>query len=299
MPDRTIAGFLAGLVVVLLVAAPTARAPAAASEDVTATELAELARRAADDPAARRELAEVQRVDGRPVDLSTALSGADDAEQRARLRTLAEAVGSSGPAAAAHQADARADARRILDGRRYNAAEPPRPLRGVLRKLGDWLRALTRPVAERLPSFDVPAPFQAVLALAVLGLAIAVATRLVRRRAAEAVGEERGRRRAAERSLDPQVLDRQADEAERRGDLDAAVRLRFRAGLVRLDAAGAIELRPSLTTGEVRRRVRSDALYDLTTTFEAVAYAGEPAGADDVAAARRDWPRVLAEVGRR
>lgn len=296
MPDRRIAAFLAGLGVVLLVAT-TPAAPAA--EDVSVTELRELARRAEDDPAARRELAEVQRVDGRPVDISTALSGADDTEQRRRLRTLAEAVDSSGPATAAHQAEAREDARRILDGRRYNAAEPPRPLRGVLRKLGDWLRALTRPIAERLPSFDVPAPFQALLALAVLALAVAVATRLVRRRAAEAVGEERGRRRAAGQSLDPDGLERQADDAERRGDLDTAVRLRFRAGLVRLDAAGAIRLRPSLTTGEVRRRVRSDALHDLTATFEAVVYAGEPAGADDVAAARREWPRVLAEVGRR
>lgn len=296
MPERRIAGFLAGLGVVLLVAT-TPAAPAA--EDVSVSELRELARRAEHDPAARRELAEVRRVDGRPVDVSTALSGADDAEQRRRLRTLAEAVHSSGPAAAAHQAEARQDARRILDGRRYNAAEPPRPLRGVLRKLGDWLRALTRPIAERLPSFDLPAPLQVVLALAVLALAVAVATRLVRRRAAEAVGEERGRRRAPGQSLDPDGLERQADDAERRGDLDTAVRLRFRAGLVRLDAAGAIKLRPSLTTGEVRRRIRSDALHDLTATFEAVAYAGEPAGADDVAAARRDWPRVLAEVGRR
>lgn len=300
MPDRRLAGALAALAVLLAVAAT----PAPAADDVTAGELQELARRAEHDPAARRALAEVRRVDGRPVDLSTALGGADEDEQRARLRTLAEGVvptEGAGTSPSSSQAEARADARRILDGGRYNAAEPPRPLRGVLRKLGEWLRAVVRPIADRWPDVGVPAALQGLLAVVVLAGAVVVATRLVRRRTAEAVGEEEGRRRRGDRgaSLDPDVLEREADHAERRGDLDAALRLRFRAGLVRLDAAGAIKLRPSLTTGEVRRHIRSEALQELTAAFEAVAYAGEPADADDVAAARREWPRVLAEVGRR
>lgn len=297
MPDRRLAGTLAALAVVLAVTA----APAPAAEDVTAGELRELARRAEHDPAARRELADVRRVDGRPVDVSTALAGADESEQRARLRTLAEGVVPNA-AQSPSQVDAQEDARRILDGRRYNAPEPPRPLRGVLRKLGEWLRALTRPLTDVWPDIGgVPAPLQGLLAVAVLAAAVVVATRLVRQRTAHAVGEEHGRRRRGDGggSLDPDVLEREADDAERQGDLDTALRLRFRAGLVRLDAAGAIKLRPSLTTGEVRRHIRSDALHDLTAAFEAVAYAGEPAGPDDVAAARREWPRVLAEVGRR
>ena len=301
MPDRRLAGALAALAVLLVVTA----APAPAAEEVTRVELRDLARRAEHDPAARRELAEVRRVDGRPIDLSTALAGADETEQRARLRTLAEGAApteGAGAAPSQTQAEAREDARRILDGRRYNAPEPPRPLRGVLRKLGEWLRALVRPIADRWPDIGgVPAPVQGLLAAAVLAVAVVVATRLVRRRTAQAVGEEEGRRRRGDRgvALDPDVLEREADHAERRGDLDTALRLRFRAGLVRLDAAGAIKLRPSLTTGEVRRHVRSDALRELTAAFEAVAYAGDPAGPDDVAAARREWPRVLAEVGRR
>ena len=43
-------------------------------------------------------------------------------------------------------------------------------------------------------------------------------------------------------------------EAERRGEHELALRLRFRAGLLRLDERGAIELRPSLPTGEVVAR---------------------------------------------
>lgn len=306
MPDRRVAGIVAALAALVLVLVPAVTAaPAPAAQDVTAGELRELARRAEHDPAARRELAEVRRVDGRPVDVATALSGADETEQRARLRTLVEGVAPTDAVPAQPssqwQRDARDDARRILDGRRYNAPEPPRPLRGLLRKLGEWLRALTRPLANLWPDIGgVPAPLQGLLAAAVLAAAVAVATRLVRRRTAEAVGED-GRRRRGDRgaSLDPDVLEREADAAEGRGDLDTALRLRFRAGLVRLDTAGAIKLRPSLTTGELRRHVRSDTLHELTAAFEAVAYAGEPAGPDDVAAARREWPRVLAEVGRR
>ena len=57
---------------------------------------------------------------------------------------------------------------------------------------------------------------------------------------------------------DPAVLEREADDAERRGDLERAVRLRFRAGLLRLGDRGAIEYRPSLTTSEVRGLLGSD-----------------------------------------
>ena len=58
--------------------------------------------------------------------------------------------------------------------------------------------------------------------------------------------------------LDPKTLERQADAAEASGDLEAALRLRFRAGLLRLDRRGAIEFRPSISTHEVRRAVRSE-----------------------------------------
>ena len=47
---------------------------------------------------------------------------------------------------------------------------------------------------------------------------------------------------------------------ERRGDLDAALRLRFLAGLVRLDDAGVVRLRPGLTNGAVSRTLRSPRL---------------------------------------
>jgi hypothetical protein len=96
----------------------------------------------------------------------------------------------------------------------------------------------------------------------------------------------------------PDELERAADAAERAGRLDEAVRLRFRAGLLRLGDRGAIRYRPSVTTNEVRRVLGSDTFEELARTFEAVAYGGQEATPPDVDSARRDWPRVVSSAGR-
>ena len=75
-----------------------------------------------------------------------------------------------------------------------------------------------------------------------------------------------------------------------RGDLEAALRLRFRAGLLRLDARGAIEFRPSISTHEVRRALRSEDFDALAATFDDVVYGGRAAGARG----RQGRPRALA-----
>jgi hypothetical protein len=78
--------------------------------------------------------------------------------------------------------------------------------------------------------------------------------------------------------------------------LDAALRLRFRAGLLRLDDAGAITLRPSLTADQVARVVAVPAMHDLAMTFDEVVYGGRSATATDVDASRRAWTLVLASA---
>ena len=96
------------------------------------------------------------------------------------------------------------------------------------------------------------------------------------------------RQRRGEESEDPDELERAADAAERDGRLDDALRLRFRAGLLRLGDRGAIRYRPSVTTDEVRRALGSETFDELARTFEAVAYGGRDAAPPDVDAARRD-----------
>ena len=81
-----------------------------------------------------------------------------------------------------------------------------------------------------------------------------------------------------------------------RGDLDEAVRLRFRAGLARLEAAGVIASRLVTTTDQVRRTVHNRTFDDLATQHEAIAYAGQRASSAEAGAARVGWPLVIEEV---
>ncbi len=122
------------------------------------------------------------------------------------------------------------------------------------------------------------------------GLTWLIAGRTARRRAALALATSQ---RSGRRTDSPAALERDAIEAERRGEHELALRLRFRAGLLRLDERGAIELRPSLPTGEVSRKLHSDDFDRLAADFDSVVYGGRPAEAEDVEAARRGWDSVL------
>ena len=112
----------------------------------------------------------------------------------------------------------------------------------------------------------------------------------------------RGRRRAAPRAHarrrrdDPAALEREADRAAAAGEWDTAVRLRFRAGLLRLDARRLIEYRPSLTTGEVAAAIVSPAFERVGADFDAIAYGGAAARRGRRGASREGWQRVLSEA---
>ena len=270
----------------------TAFAGAARADDVSGEEFERLVARAQADPAAVSELERVESVDGRPVDLRAALAGAERDELAERLETLSEGTEARGAASAT---DARREAREILSERRFHETDVPRPFRGILLRLGDALREAFEWLAERVPGGR--ATVWTVLAALVVGAAAFAAAKLARRRAGRAV--ERERLRTAPDRADPRALEREADEAERGGELERALRLRFRAGLIRLDRARAIDLRDSLTSGEVRRRLRSAEFDRLADTFDEVVYGRRPPSPPDVEASRRGWPRVLAEVGGR
>jgi len=191
---------------------------------------------------------------------------------------------------------ARDQARQILGGRRYKPADVPRPFEGVLEWLGDRLR----PIGDFFSRITESLAGKVVLGALLVAAVTLVALLLARRSAAaRALGAGAGRRRSRDEKLDPARLEREADAAERRGDLDLALRLRFRAGLVRLDRTGAISFRPSITTGQVARRLRLDDFDEIAVTFDAVAYGGRRASESDLLSARTGWPRVLEQAGHR
>ena len=191
-------------------------------------------------------------------------------------------------------AQAREEARRILAERRYRGSDVPRPLHRLLVWIGDRFH-FARHLFDWLS--DVSGSSTAVwtvLAASVVAVAALVALRLAKRRTRRESELELAA--AADSALGPQELERLAEEAERRGDLEVALRLRFRAGLLRLGRAHALELRPSLTTAEARRRLRNPRFDRLARSFDEIVYGRRPPHVEDVADARTEWPRVLEET---
>jgi hypothetical protein len=218
--------------------------------------------------------------------------------RRGALLALAVALAAAAPSASASAsardpaAEARRQAREILSQPRYRGSGVPRPLHGAFAWLGRKLAPVARPfhwLARQVPGGD--ATVWALLG----GLVVLAAALLAGRTAAR-----RGGRRLdhLERALvsteaDPEQLESAADGAERSGDLALALRLRFRAGLLRLAHARVIPVPDSLTSGEVRRLLRLREFDALARAHDEVVYGGRTASADDAARARESWPRVL------
>jgi len=277
---------VAGAALLLAIAASMWFSGIARAADVSASEFRTLARAAIDDPAALVRLRDVDAVDGRAVNVDGALRGARGAALDARLRELAapDEVAPGGR-------DTRQDAREVLAERRFQEADVPGPFRGIIR----WLR-------DRVPDLgwlDDLLPGGRSVVWIVLGAVLAllawfVARRFLTTRIRASAAQQQAL--AAARDEDPRALEARADAAEAAGDLEAALRLRFRAGLLRLDASGAIDFRPSISTIEVRRRLHDDDFDALAATFDDVVYGGRPPAADDLAAARERWPRVIEDA---
>lgn len=194
-------------------------------------------------------------------------------------------------------AQAREEARRILSERRFHGTSVPRPFHSFFSWLARHLHFLARAfdwVAARIGGQKV---LWTLIAVLVLGVTALVARQLARRRVAvEARGLGwRGGGRGG-RGEDPAELEGLADEAERRGDLELALRLRFRAGLLRLGRARALPLRSSLRTREARRALRSPRFDRLARDFDEVVYGRRSPSTADLETARAEWPRVVAEA---
>jgi hypothetical protein len=276
---------LAGwLVAVALVAVPVAAAASA-----TPAEVRELAGRAASDPAALDRLREIDLVDGEPVDLRAALGGADGRELERRLAALA----GGGERAAAAPAQARQEAAMVLEERRFNEARPPRPFRRVLGWLGDRIDGPLNWLGERIPGGD--RALWAILGALVMAAAAFVAVRLGASRGGGVV--DRAVRLRGEPGLDPRELERLAVEAEGRGELELALRLRFRAGLVRLARIEALAQPETLTSRQLVRLLGSEQFEQLARDLDEVVYGGRAASREDVENARTGWPLVLARAG--
>jgi len=199
---------------------------------------------------------------------------------------------------------ARDQARAILSKPPFSTAHSS-SLQRFFHDLGQWLYDAFGPIYRFLvhhvfrPTRDglsvVFGPWwPVVLGAIVLAAALTVGVALARRRAR--VGTIHGGRAVGARDEDPDELDRASGRAERDGDYDTAVRLRFRAGLARLERTGLIRDRRTHTTAQLAEMLRSPTFDALAARVDVVVYGGVAATADDVTAARAGWPRVPAEA---
>jgi hypothetical protein len=284
------------LLAAIVAAAALVVIPAAGAADATPAEVRELARRAGSDSGALARLRQIDRVDGSPVDLRAALSGAKGTELERRLAALA----AGGERAAPAPAGARTEAAAVLAERRFSETPPPRPFRRLLGWLGDRIDGpvawLARPfgwLAARIPGGE--AVLWAILGGLVLAGAAFVATRLGASRGGGVV--DRSVRLRGEDAPDPRKLEHLADEAEGRGELELALRLRFRAGLLRLARIEAVPQPETLTSRQLVRVLGSEQFGRLALDLDEVVYGGRPASRADVENARTGWPQVLARAG--
>jgi hypothetical protein len=265
----------------------------AAADDVSQAQVRDLALNASHDPSALAKLRRVDAVDHRPVQLARALDTKDPGALKDRLAALAEESAQGHQGTSVDQpspSNARVEANRILRGRGFRTHRTPGPFRGLLNWLGDRLTSLGRFFAPvgRFFSNTTTLVVVAVGAIVIAGVA---ATRLTRRRIKAATGGvDLGA--GVLRSADPGQLEAEAAAAEEVGDLARALRLRFRAGLIRLQRMG-FTVPASATTGQLRRSVPTPHFLPLAADFDEVVYGGRRAESADLEAARVGWRRVL------
>jgi hypothetical protein len=263
-----------------------ALATPAGAREATAEEVAALARSAAaGNESALQRLRDIDTVEGRAVDLESALDAAGT-NLTSRLEMLTRTTSAPPPS------DPQRTAQNILSERRFQDTDLPQPLREPLEALADRLRDIGAPFAGILDALPGEGSVEwVVLAIIVAALSGLVALRLARRRAR--LREKAFGRTMRVESLDPGSLEADADRAEAEGHLERALRLRFSAGLLRLDGRRVIRFTPSLTTGDVARRLGSPDFDRLASIFDEVVYGRRPPTRTDVEESRDGWTKVL------
>lgn len=189
---------------------------------------------------------------------------------------------------------ARSHARAILAEARFHSPSVPRPLHGLLQTLGSALESPLNAVAKLVSSLGTVTPggegaVWGVLAAAVLALSGVLALRGARR----ALGGPGTPYAAGDGAPSARELELRAQAAETQGQLAEAVRLRFRAGLLRLQERELLDAAPSTLNAEVSRVLRSERFDALARRFEEIAYGGRAASEEDVRLAREEWSHLL------
>ena len=184
----------------------------------------------------------------------------------------------------------REEAERILAQRRYRA-QPT-----ASESFGQWLEQLWYGFLEFLTDVADLIGGPLVLGLLLFGLVVLAAvliTRNLGHRRAREIEHRIMREQLLARGADPAELEREAERAASEDDFATALRLKFRAGLLRLDERGRIRYWPGLTSAEVADLLESSEFEALARRFDQVVYGHQTATAVDFDQARQSWETLL------
>jgi Domain of unknown function (DUF4129) len=184
----------------------------------------------------------------------------------------------------------REEAERILSQRRYRT-EPT-----TSESFGEWLERLWYGFLEFVSNVAELVGGPLVLGLLLFGLVVLAAvliTRNLGHRRAREIETRILREHLLARGADPADLEREAEKAALESDFATALRLTFRAGLLRLDERGRIRYWPGLTSAEVSELLASPEFESLARRFDEVVYGHRTATAGDFANARQGWDNLL------
>lgn len=188
---------------------------------------------------------------------------------------------------------ARRAAASILRQGRFHPPSVPRPLHGLLHAIGTGLDGLGNDISTIVDDVGRVIPGGSAVAWVLLGLIVVGAVVIVARRGRFISEPGVGSRAVLGPAERPEELEREAEAAERDGRFADAVRLRFRAGLVRLadrDARLSVRFTPNAAVGRI---VNSPDFDGLTERFDEITYGAAPATEQDARDAQERWNVVL------
>lgn len=236
-------------------------------------------------------LLEIDSIDGSAVDLAGLL-----AEDRA---TRIEVIARMAAPAPIDSEQVQEQISSILANQKYPAVDEPSWLDRLLAPVfrfwnriwvmaTDWLQLAFFRILEFLGTGLARWVGVAILLTATAATAWVLGRRRARELERRAVIE-----RILELGLDPGELEELAAAAHDRGDDAEAIRLRFVAGLLRLDGLGEIEFAPGLPNGAISQRLGSDTFDLLASQFDRVVYGRETVGASDHTRCVAAWNELL------
>lgn len=185
----------------------------------------------------------------------------------------------------------------ILSEARFHDSSVPDPLHGFLVWVGRVARDPLNGVGKLVNHLGSSFPGGVAGLWAAAGVLVVVVTVLAALRRSKT---RIGRLQTADATTrqQPGELERAAERAEREGRWDDAVRLRFRAGLLRLGARDAVRYPETTPNHSLARMLGSEPLEQLSSRFDEVVYGGGEATEADAERQRVTWPEVLEEAER-